>query len=326
MLSRLPSGQKLQPQELLATLRTPRGMTWVAVAALALGGGWWYLNDSGPKVAIAGPLAQTAPKPKKSIVGATAGASKRTTTDAKPMGSKTAGAKAGVAAKSHAASDEAVAPPPASRKKQPKSAESADEASSAAPEPAQASAAPAESHTAAPKPQPAPAAVAADPLGRIYIDETNGFSIRFPAGWALRTFGGDPWVLDCGDIRGGLISVGFSPLPADITAEQLLPEAIGRRIKRRPNTVLHAQGRTTVDGKKAIWSKSTGPLPTTTGAPRMTRVQYIIPLQDGRVLELRVAAPPEQFDIVAPVMGKSLATFKIVPRTGIEPLNSPPKH
>ena len=80
-----------------------------------------------------------------------------------------------------------------------------------------------------------------------------------------------------------------------------------------------------MDGKKAIWSKSTGPLPTTTGTPRMTRVQYIVPLQDGRVLELRVAAPPDQFELLAPTMGKALATFKIIQRSGIEPLN-PPKH
>ena len=67
-----------------------------------------------------------------------------------------------------------------------------------------------------------------DPLGATYIDETNGYSIRFPAGWALRTFSGEPWVLDCGDVKGGIISIGFSPMPAEITADQLLPEAIAR--------------------------------------------------------------------------------------------------
>ena len=44
-------------------------------------------------------------------------------------------------------------------------------------------------------------------------------------------------------------------------------------------------------------------------SPRMTRVNYILPLGDGRVLELRVAAAPEQFDRLVPVMRKSVETF-----------------
>ena len=43
----------------------------------------------------------------------------------------------------------------------------------------------------------------------------------------------------------------------------------------------------------------------------MTRVNYIMPLGDGRVLELRVAASPEQFDRLVPVMKKAVETFAL---------------
>jgi hypothetical protein len=138
--------------------------------------------------------------------------------------------------------------------------------------------------------------------------------MRFPAGWSIRTFPGDPWVLDAGDVKSGLISIGFSPCPSDITADKLLPETIARRIKRRPNTTLHAQGRCDITGRKAIWSKSTGPIPMTNAEPIMTRVQYIIPLGDGRVLELRVAAPPDRFDATTSLMKRSLDSFAIIPQ------------
>ena len=155
---------------------------------------------------------------------------------------------------------------------------------------------------------------AADPLAQPYVDLEHGFSIRFPKNWPIRSFNDAPWILDCGDANAGLISIGFSPCPREITADQLLPEAIARRIKRRPNTTLIAQGKTTIAGKKALWSKSVGPLPMTNGSPRMTRVQYIVPLQDGRVLELRVAVTPQAFDLLAPLMQKSIATFTLTPR------------
>ena len=149
----------------------------------------------------------------------------------------------------------------------------------------------------------------ADALGALYIDETNGFSIRFPAGWLIRTFDGDPWVIDVGDGRVALISVGFSPFPDGFTAESIPPDWIAKKIKRKADTTLHAQGYAMVSGRKALWSKSTGPLPMSNASPRMTRVNYILPLGDGRVLELRVAAAPEQFDRLVPVMRKSVETF-----------------
>jgi hypothetical protein len=178
---------------------------------------------------------------------------------------------------------------------------------------------PAVATTAARKPTTAPARTArrtaasapADLLGALYIDEANGFSIRFPAGWSLRTFDGDPWVIDAGDGRVGLISVGFAPFPEAFTAESIPPDWIAKKIKRRADTTLHGQGYAVVSGRKALWSKSTGPLPMTHAAPRMTRVNYILPLGDGRVLELRVAASPEQFDRLVPVMRKAVETFAL---------------
>jgi hypothetical protein len=95
------------------------------------------------------------------------------------------------------------------------------------------------------------ARVVADPLGPVFIDETNGYSIRFPAGWSIRTFNGEPWVIDSGDGRSGLISIGFSPFPNGFTTESIPPEWIARRIKRRADTVLHGQGYSTVAGKRA---------------------------------------------------------------------------
>ena len=57
----------------------------------------------------------------------------------------------------------------------------------------------------------------------------------------------------------------------------------------------------------------------TTGKPMMTRVHYILPLGDGRALELRVAAPPEQFDHIVALMRMSIDTFKLLPRAGKPP-------
>ena len=151
----------------------------------------------------------------------------------------------------------------------------------------------------------------AEAVGSLYIDETHGFSVRFPAGWVIRTFDGDPWVIDAGDVRVGLISVGFSPFPEGFTTESIPPDWIAKKIRKRHDTTLHGQGYGMIGGRKALWSKSTGPLPMTNGAPRMTRVNYVLPIGDGRILELRVAASPEQFDRLVPVMKKAVETFKL---------------
>jgi hypothetical protein len=155
----------------------------------------------------------------------------------------------------------------------------------------------------------------ADPLGATYVDDEHGFTLRLPAAWSIRTFTADPWVLDSGDASSGMISVGFSPCPAEITADHLLPEGIARKIKKRAGTKLLGQGKTQIAGRKALWFKSTGPMPLTTGSPVMTRVQYIVPLGDGRLLELRVAATPQQFDVLGNVMKQSIDTFMIIPRS-----------
>jgi hypothetical protein len=165
-----------------------------------------------------------------------------------------------------------------------------------------------------PATKPTPAPMSDSLLGPVFIDETNGFAMRFPAGWAIRSFTGEPWVLDCGDGKLGLVSIGFSPFPADFTADNIPPEWVARRIKKRNDTILHSQGYALIAGKKALWSKSTGPLPMTNGSPKMTRVNYIIPLGDGRVMELRIAATPELFDQLMPTMRAAVESFKLLPR------------
>jgi hypothetical protein len=158
-----------------------------------------------------------------------------------------------------------------------------------------------------------PPARAAEPLGGAYIDEHHGFSMRFPSSWSVRTFAGNPWVLDCADGPAGIISIGFSPFPIGFTADSISPDAVARRIKRLPDTTLHTQGYATIDGRKSLWSKSTGPVAMSTGAPRMTRVNYIVPLNDGRVMELRLAATPDRFEQLMPTMRAAVASFKVMP-------------
>ncbi len=155
-----------------------------------------------------------------------------------------------------------------------------------------------------------------DQLGPAYVDVAHGFSVRFPDGWSIRTFVADPWVLDCGDAGKAIISIGFCPCPVDVTADRLLPEAIARRIKKTAGTTLLAEGHAQIGGRKALWFKSTGPLPMTNGSPLMTRVQYIVPLGDGRLLELRLAAPPTMFAALSTLMKQTVDTFTIIPRPG----------
>ena len=67
-----------------------------------------------------------------------------------------------------------------------------------------------------------------DHLGAVYVDAEHGFSIRLPRGWPLRTFAAEPWILDCGDPNSAVLSIGFSPCPANVTADRLLPEGIAQ--------------------------------------------------------------------------------------------------
>src|SRR5437588_624017 len=78
-------------------------------------------------------------------------------------------------------------------------------------------------------------------LGRAYVDGRSRYSVRFPAGWSARSYEGDPWVLDASDGRNGIISVGFSPFPADVTIDQLKPENLAKHLKgATAHTVIHA--------------------------------------------------------------------------------------
>lgn len=152
-------------------------------------------------------------------------------------------------------------------------------------------------------------------LGPTYTDEINGFSVRFPAGWQIKTFAASgSWILDAAKGNEALISVGFAPFPKNVRAEQIKPELMAESIRSQPETMLHGQGAASVDGRAALWAHSTGPLATTGSSPRMTRVHYLVPLQDGRALELRLAAVPEKYDQLAPVMKQAAESFKLIPK------------
>jgi hypothetical protein len=165
---------------------------------------------------------------------------------------------------------------------------------------------------------------AADPLGAAYVDELYGYAMRFPSEWPVRTFAGDPWVLDCGDAKTALISVGFlsraaTPAAAAPAADDVTPDWLARRTTSQPGAVLHAQGTATIQGRKALWSRATGPLalragPATATHPRMMQQTYVIPLTDGRVMEVRIAATPEQYERFAGVMKRSVATLRLTSR------------
>lgn len=152
-------------------------------------------------------------------------------------------------------------------------------------------------------------------LGPAYTDEVNGFSVRFPAAWQIKTFSNSGnWILDASDGRDALISVGFAPFPKDVKAEQIKPELMAESIRSQPQTTLHSMGLGAVDGRKALWAHSTGPLAMTDANPRMTRVHYLVPLQDGRALELRLAARPEKYEQMQGIMKQAAESFKLLPR------------
>jgi hypothetical protein len=152
-------------------------------------------------------------------------------------------------------------------------------------------------------------------LGPAYMDEVNGFAVRFPAGWQIKTFvNSGNWILDASDGRDALISVGFAPFPKDVRADQIKPELMAESIRSQPQTTLHGMGLGAVDGRKALWAHSTGPLQMTDASPRMTRVHYLVPLQDGRALELRLAARPEKYEQMSGLMKQAAESFKLLPR------------
>ena len=153
---------------------------------------------------------------------------------------------------------------------------------------------------------------ATDGLGPMFVDETNGFCMRFPTGWSIRRFDGQPWVVECGDGSRALLNVGFSAFPSEYTAENIPLDWVARRTKKRSDTVLNAQGYATIMGKRALWSKSTGPMQVGTNQVKVVRTTYILPLGDGRVAEIRIAAAPEQFEKLSGVMKNSVSTFRLL--------------
>ena len=142
--------------------------------------------------------------------------------------------------------------------------------------------------------------------------------MRFPAAWSIRRFDGEPWVVDCGDGKSALLRLGFSAFPAEYTADDISLDWVSRRIKKRSDTVLNAQGYATIMNRKAVWSKSTGPMQMGGSTVKVVRTTYILPLGDGRVAEIRIAAAPEQFEKIAGVMKNAVSTFRIVPKRGPE--------
>jgi hypothetical protein len=159
----------------------------------------------------------------------------------------------------------------------------------------------------------APAARPGSPLGPRYADKTTGYSVQFPAGWTYKTFtDGQGWIIDATDGRSAVMSVGFSPFPAHITVDEVVTAKVTKGLQSRPGTVVHATGYAVVGGRRSLWHKYTGPIPRTDGNSRMTVVHYLMPLQDGRALEVRVAAMPEKFNEMAPRMKQSLDSFKLL--------------
>jgi len=154
----------------------------------------------------------------------------------------------------------------------------------------------------------------ASDLGDRYTDNHNGYSIQFPTGWTSRTFaGGDPWFVEVSDGKSGMISIGFSPFPSSAGVDQLKPDRLGARFNSRPHTLLDNKGPAVIDGQKGLWFRYTGPIDTATGRQTMECVHYYVPLHDGRMLELRLATPPDRFSTAAPLLRKSVATMKLLP-------------
>jgi hypothetical protein len=150
-----------------------------------------------------------------------------------------------------------------------------------------------------------------DGLGPVYVDDSNGYYVRFPAGWSIRRFDGEPWVVEVGDGRNAMMSIGFSAFPSEYTADNIPLEWVAKRIKKRPDTTLNAQGYATIMGRKAIWSKSTGPVTANGKAVKCIRTTYVLPLGDGRIAEIRIAATPDTFEKLAPMMKNAVSTFRL---------------
>jgi hypothetical protein len=162
-------------------------------------------------------------------------------------------------------------------------------------------------------PATAPIAKTPSPLGPRYIDKDSGYSVQFPADWHFRTPADNgTWVFEASDGNAAVISVGFSRLAANVTIDQVSPERVSRALQKRQGTTVHAWGYTTIAGRRCLWHRYTGPVARFEGTVRMTAIHYLIPLQDGRALEIRLAAAPEKFNELGPRMKQSVDTFKLL--------------
>jgi hypothetical protein len=221
-----------------------------------------------------------------------------------------------------AAATPAVVNPPAAAPKRPAKAAAprhaavAEKPAQAAPSPAPAATTPVATAppTAAPAPRPvAPATRPPSPLGSRYADKANGYSLQFPVGWTCKPLKNTGyWVLDATDGQTALMSVGFSKFPANMSVEEIVPEKVSRSLQKRGGAVVHASGYAMLAGRRSLWHKYTGPVTRPEGVVRMTAVHYLLPLQDGRALEVRVAATPEKFNEVAPRMKMALDSLKLL--------------
>ena len=196
--------------------------------------------------------------------------------------------------------------------------DSATPLATAAPAPAASAIAKPRAFSKAPRPQPAHSTLKPpakqDDLAEPYVDQANGFSIRFPSGWIREKF--DPvgtWVVDATDGKNAIISIRFSPVPPDTKLGQLHPETLALYIRSQPRTTLESQGRAVLSGRECLWFRYTSPLELINASQVMTMLHYFQPLDDGRMLELRFASTPEQFNHLGPLMRKSIASFKLLP-------------
>ena len=158
----------------------------------------------------------------------------------------------------------------------------------------------------------APVAVVSDAdLASPFTDEINAFSIQFPRAWKSGPIAGNPWVLEATDAGRAYISVGVQEMPGTPLPIATTLSNIAAHLRTQPDTVLHDSGTDSIQGHPYAWFRYTAPMPTTTGAARMTMVHYVIPMP-SRALEVRMAATPDRFAALQPLMNRSMESFEIL--------------
>jgi hypothetical protein len=160
---------------------------------------------------------------------------------------------------------------------------------------------------------PASAPAVAVKLGPKYLDDVHGYSIHFPVGWSPRSRDGGRWVVDATDDAGDLISLGFRTSKLPLKVDAYNREAITRGLKTRPEIFVLGDGVGTLGGRPCLWHKYTGPVARRQSAGRrMTVIHFRLPLENGKLMELRVATAPEKFQQLAPSLKQSIDTLRFV--------------